>query len=258
MKKFYIVKDETDLLSGNIIPKKVLNYMPGNSFGNFSNFSNFNPVFQPIRKSSELVINPASSIKFSPLSATPVYSPFHNPVTVTKAIMPLPLQGSVSSCGSLPSNNCSSNVLPVKTLPLNSSCGVSSCSSTILPFPRQTSYFPPIVKLSPMINAGIGGTVKIISPTTTYSINVPAMNMRSVVNDIYLNSQTNLNPLEQKITFRIITPTIDSSLQTTQEKMLEIVKMINNKYSNLTYLSDSGKNENLAILLDLLTKKQLY
>lgn len=240
MKNFYIVRDETDLLSGNIIPKKVLDYIPANAFGAF------NPVFQPIRKSSELVITPQT--------LSPVYSPFHNPLnnqaSISKTIIPLGPLGPVqqSNCGStLLTSPCSSRPLSPFT------CNTQGCNSVNNPV-----FGPPIVKLTPMISSGIGGTIKIISPLTTYTINVPARFMRSVVNDIYLNSQVNLSPLDQKITFRIITPSMDSSLQTTHNKMVETVKMINNKYSGLTFLGNDGTTQNLAILLDLLNSRQLF
>ena len=71
---------------------------------------------------------------------------------------------------------------------------------------------PPIIKLGPMISQGTNGLIKIISADNIYTIDVPIKYMRSVVNDIYLNSQMNLNPFDTKATFRIITPTIDSSL----------------------------------------------
>ncbi|MCJ7636059.1 MAG: hypothetical protein MUO21_01065 [Nitrososphaeraceae archaeon] len=238
MKKFYIVKDERDLLSGNIIPKKVLNYIPVGAFGSFG------PVVQPvpIRKSSELVI-PVGGPQLSVFS--PVYSPLHNPVSITRSISPIAPLGS-QGCGTpiMPSTGCS----PVAPFSPFFSRAVSPINSGFM----NIRTGPPIIKMSPMVNFGVNGIVKIISANTIYTINVPARYMRSVVNDIYLNSQIDLDPLQPKITFRIITPTIDSSLQTTPDRMIEIVKMINNKYTGLTYTGVDGRAQNLTILLNLL------
>ncbi|ARF09720.1 hypothetical protein Indivirus_2_99 [Indivirus ILV1] len=214
MRNFYIVRDERDLLSGKIIPQKVLNHIPVGALG---------PIIRPIpiRKSSELVI-PVGGPQLNVLS--PVFSPLANPVSISRTIAPL-------------SPGCGSSVVPV-----------SGCSGNpVLPFSG-----PPIIKLSPMINAGVNGIVKIISQNSVYTINVPPRLMRSVVNDIYLNSQVDLDPLETKITFRIITPTIDSSVQTTPSRMLKIVQMINNKYTGLTYFDVDGRSQSLEILLNLL------
>ena len=229
MKKFYIVKDETDLLSGGIIPKKVLRYLPPGSFGPF-----IQPI--PIRKYSELII------PISPIS--PIFSPAYSPVSVTRSIVPLaPLTNGCSSVIASPVSPCGSNYsfLPSPAPP-------SIVTGNI---PR---FGPPIIKYSPMINQGVGGLIKIISANSIYTINVPIRYMRSVVNDIYLNSQVNLSPLEPKVMFRIITPTIDSSLQTTPERMIAIIKYINNKYSGLHYLRDDGSKLALSVLLVLLMK----
>jgi len=235
MKKFYIVKDETDLLSGGIIPKKVLKYLPPGSLGPF-----IQPI--PIRKSSELVIpiSPVGSIG----NMSSIFSPAYSPVSVTRSIVPLaPLTNGCSSVIASPMSPCGSNYsfLPSPAPP-------SIVTGNI---PR---FGPPIIKYSPMINQGVGGLIKIISANSIYTINVPIRYMRAVVNDIYLNSQVNLSPLAPKVMFRIITPTIDSSLQTTPERMIAIIKYINNKYSGLHYLRDDGSKLALGVLLELLMK----
>ncbi len=231
MKKFYIVKDETDLLSGKIIPQKVLDYIPVGALG---------PIIRPIpiRKSSELVV-PVGGPQLG------VVSPVFSPVSITKSIAPLSPTLS-PGCGQaiMPSTGCSSAPLS----PIFSR-SASPLGQTII---NRPTFGPPIIKLAPMINMGVNGIVKIIGPNAVYTINVPPTLMRSVVNDIYLNSQVDLDPLQPKFTFRIITPTIDSSIRTTLDRMIEIVKMINSKYSGLSYVDTEGRTQNLFILLNLL------
>lgn len=72
--KYYIVNSHKDLMSGKIIPQKVLNNMP------IGIGSPFVPV--PITKSSELVVSPASpGLSWSPLSPlSPVFPTFSQPV----------------------------------------------------------------------------------------------------------------------------------------------------------------------------------
>ena len=97
---------------------------------------------------------------------------------------------------------------------------------------------PPIVKLTPMINQNVGGTIKIIGDNFIFNLVIPIKYMRNVVNDIYLMANDNIT--DPKITFRIITPTLDSSVKTSFSQMIEIIKHISNKYSNITYKYDNG------------------
>ena len=81
--RFYIVKDQKDLLSGNIIPRKVLNQVGA-----------YGPLFpmghmivpKPITKSRELVVNvsPPLSPVFSPVSPM-----FGSPVAVRRSLYPV-------------------------------------------------------------------------------------------------------------------------------------------------------------------------
>lgn len=202
MKKFYIVNNHKDLLSGKVIPHKVLDYLP----------VNMGPLIQPIpiTKHTGLTISSESPISMMPIM--PFGDPYSN-VTITRTPL-IPGFGSVST---------TSNI-----------------------------YGPPIIKMSPLINQGMMGTVKIISDNNVFTLNIPFSNLRNVVNYIYLNAQTNLDPTQPKVTFRIITPTIDSSISTTFNKMYEIVKEINNKYTDIVYLTPDGRRSNLLALLQTL------
>ena len=204
MKKFYIVNNHKDLLSGKVIPHKVLDYLP---------VGTLNPLIQPmpITKHTGLTISSESPSLMMPMF--PLVDPYNN-VTITRT--PL-LPGAVSTTTGI--------------------------------------YGPPIIKMSPLLTQGMAGTVKIISDNNVFTLNVPFGNLRNVVNYIYLNAQTGLDTTQPKVTFRIITPTIDSSVSTTFNKMVEIVKEINNRYTGITYLTPDGRNSNLLALLQTLYSK---
>lgn len=206
MKKFYIVNDYKDLLSGKVIPHKVLDYLPTGIIS---------PIIQPVpvKKYTGLTISSESPIM--PVISPFGYDPYSN-VSITRTPL-LPGFGSQTVVG------------------------------------QGGIYGPPIIKLSPFMNQGMNGTVKIISDNGIFTLNVPFQNLRSVVNYIYMNAQSNLDPTKPRVTFRIITPTIDSSISTTFEKMFEIVKVINTNYSNVTYLTPDGRQSNVNSLLQLLS-----
>ena len=281
LKKFFIVNDYKDLISGKIIPQKVLDYIPASTFmpygsgmgsGMGSFVSSMQPV--PVQKFSGLTI----PLNQPGINSVGLMNPYPD-VTVGRA----PLFGSIGSngCGSItpcgssglylpppppvntfgPSTGCGSSSgcgssgiylpppPPVNTFGPSSGCGSSSpCSSS-------NTYGPPIIKLTPMMNSGLPATINIISDTSTFTMSVPYRHLRSVVNEIYLNSRTGLDATKPEITFRIITPTNDLSLMTTYEKMLEIVKNINTKYSNVLYRYSDGREAPLGNLLSLLSEQ---
>lgn len=219
LKKFYIVQNQKDLLSGQIIPRKVLDFMP---------VSTFYPTIQPmpIQKFTGLTI-PVGSQTMSPMTPMGSYGVI-SPLSPFSPINPYS-NISVSRTPLIPSYGCGSTI----------GCGSSNV------------YGPPIIKLSPFVNNGANATVQIISDSNIFTIVVPYRYIRNVVNDIYLNS-TNVDRTKPQVTFRILTPTIDSSLVTTFEKMIDIVKNINIKYSNVLYRYDNGQTAPLATLLNLL------
>jgi hypothetical protein len=190
LKKFYVVNDYKDLYSGNVIPHKVLNYLPvGPMVG-----------VMPITKSPGLTI---------PVGAQPMGLPLGLPIM----------------------NAYNPNVSVSRTL-----------------------IGPPIIKLSPMINQNASGEIRIILGNNTFTMTVPYNNIRDVVNEIYMSVNTGLDATKPKITFRIVTPSLDSSISTTYDKMMEIVKTINDKYANVVYRTSAGKEETLSALLQLLAE----
>ena len=210
MKKFYIVNDYKDLLSGKVIPHKVLDYLP---------MGNIGPMIQPIPITKHTGLTISSESPVFPMVSPFGYDPYSN-VSITRTPLVPGFGSSVSTFGS------------------------------------NGIYGPPIIKLSPFMNQGMNqgmaGTIKIISDTNVFTLNVPFRNLRNVVNYIYLNAQTNLDQTKPKVTFRIITPVNDSSVSTTYDKMIDIVRYINTNYANVTYLTPDGRQSNIPTLLQTL------
>lgn len=107
----------------------------------------------------------------------------------------------------------------------------------------------PIIKYSPTINPYAIAKIKILSNNSEFTILVPMSQIRNVVDDIYLNIKKSENNTKPQINFRIITPTIDSTISTDFDNMVEIIKMINTKYNNLTFTTNDGRNQPLSQLL---------
>ena len=218
MKKFYIVNDYKDLLSGKVIPHKVLDHLP---------MGNIGPMFQPIPITKHTGLTISSESPVFPMVSPFGYDPYSN-VSITRTPLVPGFGSSVSTFGS------------------NRIYGSNGM------------YGPPIIKLSPfmnqgmVMNQGMAGTIKIISDTNVFTLNVPFGNLRNVVNYIYLNAQTNIDQTKPKVTFRIITPTIDSSVSTTYDKMIDIIRYINANYANVTYLTPDGRQSNIHVLLQTL------
>ncbi len=203
MKKFYIVNDYKDLLSGNIIPHKVLNYLPMAPM--------MQPMIQPmpITKSQGITISPVSPVMHSIMSQQMPSYPFFGPID---------------------------NV---------------SVSRTAI-FPNSPMYGPPIIKMSPMVSQNVPGTIKIISDSNIFTLNVPFRYIRDVTSYIWLNAQDNLDSTQPKVTFRVITPVLDTSITSTFNRMIEIVKVINNRYSDIVYVAPDGSTNTISALLRVL------
>lgn len=125
----------------------------------------------------------------------------------------------------------------------------------VYPFVVPKKAIVPIIKLGPMISQNIPGTVKIISENNIFTLNIPINNMRQVTDYIYTHAFNNIDPTKPKVTFRIITPTLDTQIQTTMDKMLDIVKGINQYFPTVTYVpQNQGQNNqaNMAVLISLL------
>jgi hypothetical protein len=226
MKKFYIVNDYKDLLSGKVIPRKVLDHLP---------ISTFAPMVHPmpIKKYTGLSLSPTSPglSSFSPVM--PIIDPYNqlSPMSPTVSISPW---GPETLGPAIGLNMLNSPLAINRPMAIN-------------------TFGPPIIKLSPLISQNIPGTIKIISDTNVFTLNVPYQNLRQVVNYIYLNANDKIDQTKPKITFRIITPTIDSSITTTFDKMIDIVNHINKNYTNITYIAPNGRQSDMGLLLATLS-----
>lgn len=204
--KFYVVKDEKDLLSGKIIPRKILNYLP-------LGFGMMNPVMSPVILPGH--INKATSLTISPSSPFNI-SPFLS-----------------SGTGNYSSPNLYGSV-EYKRIPLVPSCGplVPSCSRG-----SPLVLGPPIIKTSGMISQNIFGTVKIIVGNYVYSISVPPSHIRNIANEInqYATMAYSTGPYAQ---FRLISPSIDWSARISYKHMFAFIGSINQRYYGLTYKLD--------------------
>lgn len=92
----------------------------------------------------------------------------------------------------------------------------------------------PIIKnniMGPQMN----GAIKIIFGSNIATLNIPYLYFRKVVNDIYYRALSDIDPLSPKITVRIIGMGIDTTIQTTLPKILEIIRHINTTYSGINY-----------------------
>ena len=260
MKKFYIVNDYKDLLSGKVIPHKVLDYLPMNNNIMGQQFQQI-----PITKHTGLTISSESPIM--PINSPFMYDPYQNmSITRTPIIQQNP---SINNTMYGPPiiklspytnqiNNNSNGIFGYNNI--YGSNGLNGLNSI---------YGTNVLNGSNGLNGlngvygsnGMYGTVKIMSDNNIFTLNVPINNLRNVVNYIYMNAQGNLDLTQPRVTFRIITPTIDSSISTTFNRMLEIVKVINSKYSNIVYLTQDGKKSNinslLQTLLPLLNKQNI-
>ena len=124
----------------------------------------------------------------------------------------------------------------------------------IIPF-KVVNYNPimygrPIIKYTPAINPYAKATIQIISPSARFTLLVPMNRIRNVVDDIYLNIKKNEDKNKPQIIFRIITPTIDSQIATNFDNMVDIIKNINLKYSNIIYQSNDGSRLTFADMLN--------
>jgi len=244
LKKFYIVKDYKDLTSGQVIPQKVLDYLPASLFNPFLRQPQIQPI--PITKSQGIVIG-TQSPSFGLSTISPI-TPIPAGPYATMQVSRTPL---------LPNNNgCNSCGQQTTLLPMRSSCNtcnpppiqipINRCGTATSPCGNQIQLGPPIIKTTPMIAQNVPGIVKIVSGSNVFNVNVPIRHIRDVVNDIYFNANTGIDPLSPKVMFRIITPTIDSSIATTYDKMVQIMNDINNKYSGLMYRSGDGREVSLG------------
>lgn len=231
--KFYIVKDEKDLVSGKIIPRKVLNYMPY-GFGSIN--PTMSPVMlpKPIKTANDLTISPSFN-PFSAFGTSPVMvgSPFLS--TGPGGLSATSPFGSVEykRIPLVPSYGTQSFGIPSFGTP---SCGIPSygtpCSQS-----GPLVLGPPVIKTSNMISQNIPGTVKIMAGNNVYSVGIPPNYIRNIANEInkYAAIVDSAGPLAQ---FRLITPGIDWTAKINSNQVFNFFDSINRRYPGLTYKLD--------------------
>lgn len=233
MKKFYIVKDYKDLTSGQIIPQKVIDYLPSNIL-NMHHYPGISaqvirPV--PVKRGEIPPIQLGNNQLMTSISSPLSYQSIGPSADITINRYPL----TMTDCETKP--DCGQKII-VPTPPILTPFGsVNQLSG------------PPIIKLTPMIKQNVPGIIKIIThDNKTFTLNIPYNMIRNVINEIYLR-KVSLDTSKPKVTFRIITPTLDTSVFTTSDNMFNILQLLNSKYTNIIYKHDDGKTESLNSLL---------
>ncbi len=221
-KKFYVVKNETDPMTGGVIPYKV-NYFP----------SGFGPQFiqpMPITKSTGISIPLESPFVSSPM---PNYFP-----------------------GLGPQVNLTGKPFKPQVIGMSSSIFSPYSPQVVNPFGQQlntygpqmnTTFGAPIVKYGPLLQQKIPGLIKLVIGGNVISVSVPFNYFRNVVNDIYARAYTNINPADPKIKIQLISPSLNTTIDTSYTNMMKIIKYIENTYGNIGY-NYNGMNFNYADL----------
>ncbi len=209
-KKFYVVKNETDPMTGGVIPYKV-NYFP--------------PIFgqqliqpMPITKSIGLSIPVESPAVFSPM---PNYFPGYGP--------------QVNLTGK-----------PFKPQVIGMSNSIFSPYGTQIVNPigqQMITYGAPIIKYGPLLQQQTPGLIKLIIGDNIFSISIPFNYFRKVVNDIYDRAHINVKPEDIKTKIKFVSPIFNTTIDTTYTNAMAIIKHIENTYSNIGY-AFNGMNYN--------------
>lgn len=225
LKKFYIVKDYKDLTSGQVIPQKVLNYLPANMF-----FAP-PPMMIPVTKSPNFIIpvgqtNPlmygAPIIKAGPLLNSSAKTSIHIISDRFKFVLIVPLKylRNIVNDIYLHANSPSTIGATGVTGTVNTTSATGATGAT--------GGGPGNPSAAQGSNMGATGT------TWTYRPN------------------TNNNQL---IKFRILTPTLDSTVTTTFEQMIKIIQRIDNKYNNILSEDHIGTKLSLSDLINRVTQE---
>lgn len=226
---FNIVKDEKDLVSGKIFPRKVLNYMP---FG----FGQLNPTMSPVMLPKP--INTATDLTISPSSMSPftLGTPTLSPMLSTKVkYAPSLYQGSPLLSTGLSNYSATSPFGSVEysRTPLIPSYQASPCGQ---PCSNGESFVlgRPIIKLGNMISQNIPGLVEIMVGNNRYSINVPPRYIRNIADEIakYRAEAHAAGPLAQ---FRLIANDVDWHVPIKSNDAFNIINSFNRQYPGLNY-----------------------
>lgn len=229
---FYIVKDEKDLVSGKILPRKVLNYMP---FGFGAMNQAMSPVMlpKPIKTATDYTVSPsfnASPLMFGAPSVLPTRVKYAPSLTISES-SPFMTSGLAGFSASSPFGSVEYNRYPlVPSYQTQASpCGVPSCSRG-----NPLVLGPPIIKTSNMISQNIPGNIHIMAGNNMYGINIPPTYIRNTANlmNKYAAEQHAAGPLAQ---FRLMTPGVDWSTNISSNNVFKFVNDINGRFPGLTY-----------------------
>ncbi len=213
LKKFYIVQDKET--TGGMIPFQI---MP---------FALPKIVPMPIAKTAGIEI-----------PAVPFGLPMQMPMT-----MGLPIGQSMFDY---------SGKKPEPTL-LSTSYSVMSPygpSYTTPSYSAISPYSRPIIKMGPMMSQNISGRIEIIIGQDVHTLLVPYMHFRTIVNDIYYNPFAPTDDPTQMVMIRIISPGINTTVNTTFGKMMGILARMGNY--GVQYRTNDGHKMALSVLFDML------
>jgi hypothetical protein len=173
-KKFYLVKNETDPMTGGIIPYKVLNYYPSSYAQPFAQ-----PYAQPFIQPMPITKSPGLSLSLSS-NTLPNFPSFPNPYGPQINLTGKPFKPQIIGA----------------TSTLYSPFGnpISGMSTGQFAQNTQSMYGAPIIKYGPLAASNMPGTIKILFGNNIASINIPLIHFRNVINDIYSMALSNLNP----------------------------------------------------------------
>lgn len=218
---FFMIKPEATGY-GDMIARKVLNYMPSGKMGSMAPIS---PVMLPtqITRTPNLTISPSSPFMAPGVGILPQvnYAPSLT-VSDTSPYMASAPYGSMQ----------------YQRMPLTKPCG----SSLMLG--------PPIIKASPLLTSNVTGYVKIAIDNNVYTINVPTNYIRNIAYDIDYYSKLNkynaimdsAGPLAQ---FNLVTPTTNWPVNMNLTNTFGLLNRINSRYNGLVYkINDSEVSYN--------------
>lgn len=266
-KKYYVVKDQENELTGGVLPFKVLNYVPQNMIFPTNNVAQVSLDGKPI---------PPQLISAQPNIATPIYgntysntivSPYGNTFGNTYgntygSTLVNPLGNTlvsqygntlVNPLGNTLINPSGQNFVGPSNTPVPSpSINSSLYNPLVKPIFNDTVtnktlfnssliqppvFGPPIIKTGPYFQQQMPGLIKVMVGNEIVNINIPFNQFRNIINDIYFRSQTNNSDL--KATFIINGPGLNTSINTSYNNMVQILNHIRKTYGDVTI---SGSN----------------